>query len=55
MVSQRDYSTLLMQQTMTYIQHHQYLADNAGVIGNKLEIFQCNETHEILLKVDYWR
>jgi hypothetical protein len=38
-----------------YIQHHQYLTDNAGVIGNKREIFQCNEMHEILLKVDYWR
>jgi len=25
-----------------YIQHHPYLTDNAGVIGNKREIFQCN-------------
>jgi hypothetical protein len=32
------------------IKHHQYLI---GVIGNKREIFQCNETREILLKVDY--
>ena len=32
-----------------YIQHHHYLTDNAGVIGNKREIFQCNETHESLL------
>ena len=38
-----------------YIQHHQYLTDNAGVIGNKREIFQYNETHGSLLKVDYWR
>jgi len=27
------------------IQHHHYLTDNAGVIDNKREIFQCNETH----------
>jgi hypothetical protein len=37
-----------------YIQHHQYLTDNVDVIGNKQEIFQCNETHEILLKIDYY-
>jgi hypothetical protein len=34
-----------------YIQYHEYLTDNAGVIGNKREIFQYNETREILL----WR
>ena len=28
---------------------------HVGVIGNKREIFQCNETREILLKVDYER
>ena len=39
----------------THIQHHQCLTDNASVIGNKREIFQCNMTHEILLNVDYWR
>ena len=31
----------------------QYLTDNVGVIGNKPQ--QCNETCEILLKVDYGR
>jgi len=36
-----------MQQTVTYtrlytVQHHQYLTYNAGVIGNKREIFQRN-------------
>ena len=36
-----------------YIQHH--LSDNTGVLGNKREIFEFNETHEILLKVDCWR
>jgi hypothetical protein len=39
----------------TCIQHHQCLTDNASVIGNKREIFQCNMTHAILLNVDYWR
>jgi len=39
--------------TQLYVHHHQYLTDIAGVIGNKREIFQCNETREILLKVDY--
>ena len=38
---------------MGYIQHHQYLADNAGDIFNKCEIFQWNEMREILLKVDH--
>jgi hypothetical protein len=50
-------STIYMQQPMAYtqpLQHHHYHTDNAGVIDNKREIFQCNETHEILLKVDYW-
>jgi hypothetical protein len=37
------------------IHHHQYLTDNVGVIDNKREIFKCNMTREILLKVDYWR
>ena len=61
MISQRDYLTLYMQQTLTYtrlytfVHHHQYLTDNVGVIDNKGEIFQCNETHGILLKVDYGR
>ena len=58
MIRQRDYSTLYMQQTGLipgYIQHHQYLTDNSGVIDNKREIFQSNETHEILLTVDYWQ
>jgi len=58
MIKQRDYSTLYMQQTVAYtgnIQPHQYLTDNAGVIGKKFEIFQYKETHEILHKVDYWR
>ena len=27
-----------------YIHHHQYLTYNASVIGNKREIFQCNES-----------
>jgi len=57
MTIQRDYTTLCMQQTVTYtgyIHHRQYLTDNAGFIGNKREIFMCNETREILLKVDYW-
>ena len=38
-----------------YIHHHQYHTDNVGVIGNKRDIFQCNKTRQILLKVDYWR
>ena len=37
------------------IYHHQYLTDNVGVIDNKREIFKCNKSREILLKVDYWR
>jgi hypothetical protein len=43
-----------MQKPVAYtrpLQHHQYLTDNADVIHNKREIFQCNEMHEILLKV----
>jgi hypothetical protein len=28
----------------TKIQHHKYLTDNSGVIDNKREICQCNET-----------
>jgi len=38
-----------------YIQHHQYLTDNTGVISNKREIFQCNKTRVILLKVEHGR
>jgi len=38
-----------------YIEHHQYLTDNIGVISNKREIFQCNKTREVLLKVDHGR
>ena len=56
MIRQRDDSTIYMQQPVAYtrpLQHHQYLTDNAGVIDNKREIFQCNDMHEIMLKVDY--
>ena len=38
-----------------YAQHHQYLTDNVDVIDNKREIFQRNETREILRKVDHRR
>ena len=38
-----------------HIQYHLHLSDNAGVIGNKREIFQCNEMRGLLLKVDYCR
>ena len=31
------------------------ITDNTDVIGNKREIFQFDETLEILLKIDYWR
>jgi len=57
MINQRLYSTLYIQQTVTYTRLyrvcHQYLTDNARVVGNKWEIFWCNETREILLKIDY--
>jgi hypothetical protein len=46
-----------MQQPVAYtrpLQHHRYLTDNDGVIDNKREIFQFNDMHEIMLKVDYW-
>ena len=58
MMIQRDYSTFYMQQTATYTRHtqnHQYLTDNSSVITNEQESVQCNETHAILLKVDYGR
>ena len=57
MIRQRDDSTIYMQQPVAYtrpLQHHRYLTDNDGVIDNKREIFQFNDMHEIMLKVDYW-
>ena len=38
-----------------YIQHRKYLTRNAGVIGNKRDIFQSKQTRVILLKIDYGR
>jgi len=46
MKSQTDYSTLYMHQTVTYTRLYTVSSvstDNAGVIDNKQEIFQCNE------------
>jgi len=57
MISQRLLDTLheANRDLCPVIQHHQYHTDNAGVIGNKRDIFQCNETREIILKVDHER
>ena len=56
MISKKEYSTLYMQQTVTYTQvasSSVSYTNNAGVIDNKREIFQLNEKREILIKVDY--
>jgi len=53
-VSQRYYSSTCNKPWLIpgCIQHHHYLTNNAVVIGDKREIFQCNEMREFLLKID---
>jgi hypothetical protein len=50
MIRQRDYSLLYMQQAVAYTWLY-----TASSVSSATSERSFSETHEILLKVDYWR